>query len=472
MTEPTAQQAVHGRAAGQSRDTPQKPWRAAASLAPAGTDVAGWPSERRVAALARLDESGLPDGADEDWRYTSLAGYGQRWSAYLAAAGLAARPAGIDTRADGSAFSTAGAGHPGTSGSPGTVHAQIVDGILQAPPGAMPRGLYIGSLRQLTPELRARAADLLRKSGDVAPETLVDLNSALLADVILVTTETGASLEAMPLHILIQGSGAPAFSQPRILVDVAQDSRFTLILEHGGAAGTLCNAVTQAWVGSGAHLNLVRVQLLPDDGMLTETSRIELAAAASTHITSMDLGAQLSRHALTVLLAGAGASASVDGLFLADGNRHVDNHTRLEHLAPGTTSRESFRGLADGHGRGVFNGKIIVREGAAGSNAALTNRNLLLAATAEIDTKPELEIYVDDVRCSHGATTGQLDANALFYLRSRGLDPAAARQVLTAAFLREPLGGIAQPELRARLEARLEEKLGGNAAIAGPGAGS
>mgnify|MGYP003547499384 FL=1 len=108
--------------------------------------------------------------------------------------------------------------------------------------------------------------------------------------------------------------------------------------------------------------------------------------------------------------------------------------------------------------------------GAAGSNAALSNRNLLLAATAEIDTKPELEIYVDDVRCSHGATTGQLDANALFYLRSRGLDPAAARQVLTAAFLREALGHIAPPELRARLEARLEEKLGGSIAIAGPGA--
>ena len=132
---------------------------------------------------------------------------------------------------------------------------------------------------------------------------------------------------------------------------------------------------------------------------------------------------------------------------------------------PRTTSRETFRGIADGCGHGVFNGKIIGLAGAAGSNAALTNRNLLLAATAEIDTKPELEIYVDDVRCSHGATTGQLDMNALFYLRSRGLDPGAARRVLTAAFLRESLSGIAVPELRTWLEAQLEARLGGDIGI-------
>jgi len=232
------------------------------------------------------------------------------------------------------------------------------------------------------------------------------------------------------------------------------------------------NAVNQIWLGSGSQLTLIRVQDLPDDGMLTETTRVELAGSASLQVTSVDLGGQLCRQAITVLLAGAGAAASVDGMFLADGQRHIDNCTRLEHQAPRTTSRETFRGIADDHGHGVFNGKIIVQPGAAGSNASLTNRNLLLKTTAEIDTKPELEIYVDDVRCSHGATTGQLDANALFYLRSRGLDPAAARQVLTAAFLRESLASIALPELRARLEARLQARLGGDLAIAGPGAGS
>jgi len=188
---------------------------------------------------------------------------------------------------------------------------------------------------------------------------------------------------------------------------------------------------------------------------------VELAAGASARVTSIDLGAALSRQAFTVVLAGPGASATIDGLSLADGDRHLHNRTRVEHRAPATTSRETFRGIADGNGRGVFNGSIVVLPGAAGSNAELSNRNLLLAATAEIDTKPELEIYVDDVRCSHGATTGQLDPAALFYLRSRGLDEPAARRLLTAAFLRASLAGVRSPALRARLEALLEARLGG-----------
>ncbi|MBL8200680.1 MAG: Fe-S cluster assembly protein SufD [Chromatiales bacterium] len=430
---------------------PERPWRTAASLARDGAGLPDWPAEWRASALARLDEAGMPDGSDEEWRYTSLTAWGQRWSDYLAAAG---QPAAITLPAVPSM-------QPGSVARPAAIHVQVVNGALLTQTGATPPGLFVGSLRQLPPELRGRAAELLGKSAGLPPEQLVDLNSALVSDVILIGTDAGTSFDGLPVHIHLQGSGSPAFSHPRILVDVARSSRLTLTIEHSGADGMLANAVTQAWIGHGAHLDLVRVQSLPDDGMLTDTSHIDLAAAASARITSVDLGGLLSRQSMTVVLAGAGSSATVDGLFLADDRRHIDNRTLLEHRAPGTTSRESFRGLADGHGRGIFNGKIIVMPGAEGSNAALSNRNLLLAATAEIDTKPELEIYVDDVKCSHGATTGQLDANALFYLRSRGLDPAAARQVLTAAFLREALGHIALPELRERLEARLQEKLGG-----------
>jgi Fe-S cluster assembly protein SufD len=439
---------------------PDQPWTTAAGRMADGATLPGWPAERRASALARLDETGLPDGSDEEWRYTSLKAYGQRWSSYLAAPPTGLRPA---SRGDTS-------GPPGPRDRPATVHLQLIDGLPGIEAGGTPAGLHIGSLRHLTPALRARADALLRKSDGLATESLVDLNSALVADVILVATDAGSDLDGLPVHIHLRSSGAPAFSQPRILVEVARDSRLTLTLEHSGAEGSLVNSVTQAWIGDGGHLSLNRVQCLPDDGMLTDTSRLELGAGATASITSVDLGALLSRQSMTVALAGAGASATIDGLFLADGSRHIDNRTRLEHQAPATTSRESFRGLADGRGRGVFNGKIIVMPGAAGSNAALSNRNLLLATTAEIDTKPELEIYVDDVRCSHGATTGQLDADALFYLRSRGLDPAAARQVLTAAFLREALGGISVPELRTRLEDLLQEKLGGSLAISTPGA--
>jgi Fe-S cluster assembly protein SufD len=437
----------------------QAPWRAAAALARDTKALPDWPAERRASALARLDSTGLPDASDEDWRYTSLTAYGQRWSAYLAAA---AQPAGTSGPA-------AAHGQPGAEAHPGTVTVRVIDGVLGTQAGAIPPGLFVGSLRQLPPALRVRAGNLLRQSEGVPPEILVDLNSALVRDVLLIATDAGTGRDPVHVQVQLLGSGSPAFSQPRILVDVAPDSRLTLSIEHSGTDGTLANAVTQAWVGRGGHLDLIRAQCLPDDGMLTDTSRIELGEGASASITSVDLGGLLSRQSMTVVLGGTGASATVDGLFLANGTRHIDNRTRLEHRAPATTSRESFRGLADGHGHGIFNGKIIVLPGAAGSNAALTNRNLLLATTAEIDTKPELEIHVDDVRCSHGATTGQLDANALFYLRSRGLDPAAARQVLTGAFLREALGGIAVTGLRARLEARLQEKLGGSLAVTGPG---
>lgn len=444
MTKPAQASALPGASA--------PPWRTAALVRE--SDLPGWSAARRSAALARLDDTGLPDGSEEDWRYTTLKAYTQRWASYLAAPDNkpAATPPGHDTE-------------------PAGLRLRVVDGVLAGFTGDLPRGLLAGSLRKLPPALAARAEDLLRKADGLAADSLLDLNTALLSDVILITTETDAHLDGAPLHVDLRSSGTPAFGQPRVLVDVAPGSRLTLILEHSGQDGALANSVTQVWIAAGAHLDIVRVQRLPDDGMLTDTSHLELGAGASANVTSVDLGGGLSRQSMTIRLSGAGASADVNGLFLADGHRHLDNRTRLEHRAPSTTSRESFRGLADGHGRGVFNGKIIVTPGAAGSNAALTNRNLLLAATAEIDTKPELEIYVDDVRCSHGATTGQLDEAALFYLRSRGLDLAAARQVLTAAFLLESLAGIPDQDLRANLEGLLRTRLGSDAAAGTAGAG-
>jgi Fe-S cluster assembly protein SufD len=173
----------------------------------------------------------------------------------------------------------------------------------------------------------------------------------------------------------------------------------------------------------------------------------------------LDVGASLARNDLVVRLAAPGARVDADGLFFAADGRHLDNHTRIEHAAPATTSRESYRGIADSRGRGVFNGKVIVEAGADGSDARLTSQNLLLSAGAEIDTKPELEIYADDVKCSHGATVGQLDPAALFYLRSRGLPLDAARRMLIAAFAREVLLRLPSPVLEAHVMAALAPRL-------------
>lgn len=451
MTRTTVQQSVKG------EKSVRPPWRVAAEQTRLDTPGLAWLAGRQAAARARVMQSGLPEPGEEDWRYTSLAGYTQRWNEYLSAPAQAVVPKAPDPSRP----------RPPDAG-PG-ITVNIVDGVLRSPPIGIAPGLTIQSLRQLTPGLRARAESLLQKADKTTPDKLVDLNTALLGDAILIATDPG-SCPPEPIHVRLQSETARALGQPRLLIDVAANSRLTVILEHTGVRGALVNAVNQICLGRGSQLNLMRVQTLPDDGMLLETTELELGESASVTVTSVDLGGQLCRQALTVLLAGTGADATVNGVFLADGQRHIDNHTRLVHQAPATTSREFFRGIADGHGRGVFNGKIVVLPGAAGSNANLTNRNLLLCPTAEIDTKPELEIYVDDVRCSHGATTGQLDANALFYLRSRGLDPAVARQVLTSAFLREGLSGIAIPELRLRLETQLQARLGGEPVATQPGA--
>ncbi|MDH5274900.1 MAG: Fe-S cluster assembly protein SufD [Gammaproteobacteria bacterium] len=451
MTRSTVQQAVTG------EPGIRPPWQVAAEQPRPDTPGLDWFAGRQAAARARIVQSGLPEPAEEDWRYTSLASFARRWGEYLSAPAGAVVPE---------------AGDPAPGRLPVGGHGvtvNIVNGVLRSLPVDGGAGLTIRSLGQLTADLRGRAENLLLKTDKTTPDKLVDLNTALLGDAILIATEPGCS-PPEALHVRLKAGTARLLSQPRLLVDLAPDSQLTLILEHTGGSGALVNAVSQMSLGRGSQLNLIRVQTLPDDGMLLDTTDMELAESASLTVTSVDLGGQLCRQTIAVRLAGPGASATVNGVFLADGKRHIDNHTRLLHQAPGTTSREFFRGIADGHGRGVFNGKIIVMPGAAGSNAALTNRNLLLAPTAEIDTKPELEIYVDDVRCSHGATTGQLDPNALFYLRSRGLDPAIAREVLTSAFLREGLSGIVIPELRLRLEAQLQARLGGEPASKEPGA--
>lgn len=420
---------------------PGKPWEVVSNPPPPCPPELDWLSGQRAHSLARLGTLGLPSTAEEDWRYTSLADYTQRWTACLAVPN-APTPELTQT---------------GQS-SDGAITLDLLDGLLQRPQVTLPPGLTLGSLRQLTPQWQERLLELLPKGDQPHPDKLVDLNTALLRDGVLIATAPGACPTA-PVHVRVQGGAG--FSQPRLLVDLAPDSQLTLIVEHTGAPGALINAVSQLWLGRGSQLNLVRVQALPDDGMLTETVRLELGEAAVATVTSLDFGAVFSRQSLSVVLAGSGAQATIAGLFLADGHRHIDNHTLLEHQAPRTISRESFRGIADQHGHGIFNGKIIVQPGGAGSQAALSNRNLLLTPTAVIHTKPELEIHVDDVRCSHGATTGQLDANALFYLRSRGLDAVTAHQVLTRAFLQEILAGVSPPGLRARLDAQLLGRLAG-----------
>lgn len=418
-------------------------WRDACRRSRNAVPQLAWLASLRDSAIGLLAERGLPDSNDEEWRYTSLTDYVQRGATYLAneRTDTATVPPAAEQAAD---------------------QPQLVlrDGILDTPGSrALPTGIEAHSLRQLSPELRARAAELLAGSDaqhEMSP--LAALNLALLSDGLFLRSTATAQEGPAPLHLRLTGSST-TMAQPRLLIDLAPGSRLNLVIEHQGASGSLANVVTQIHCGAGSRLDLLRIQDLPADGLLTEMTHIELSENATIYVTSLDFGGQLVRQDLSVALNGSGAAANIHGAFVVDGQRHIDNHTTIEHRVPDTTSREIFHGLATGHGRGVFNGRIVVQPGAVRTVSALNSRNLLLTSTAEIDTKPELEIFTDDVRCSHGATTGQLDANALFYLRTRGLSTDEARQALITAFLHATLALITPEEVSTRVAARLQARL-------------
>jgi Fe-S cluster assembly protein SufD len=204
-------------------------------------------------------------------------------------------------------------------------------------------------------------------------------------------------------------------------------------------------------VAPGARLQLLRVQDAPEGSQRLSRMKIELARDAQLEAVSIDLGGGFSRHDFDVSLAQAGAAAQVHGLYVVGGTAHVDNHTRIDHRAPHCTSRENFRGIAFGKARAVYNGKVVVHAGAQKTDSEQRVANLLLSPTTEVNAKPELEIYADDVKCAHGATFGQLDQNAIFYLRSRGIPETQARSMLTGAFAQEILGRIPDASVRERL---------------------
>ena len=222
------------------------------------------------------------------------------------------------------------------------------------------------------------------------------------------------------------------------MIDAGSDSSARVYEHHVSGGPGWTNAVTEIHCADSARLTYVKLQEEDAAADHIASQTVKLERDSRFRAMHVDLGAGLARNDLTVRFAGRAAEAELFGLFLTDGQRHVDNHTRIDHIVGHTVSREHYRGILNDRSRGVFNGKIIVHDGADGTDAQLNNRNLLLAKTAEIDTKPELEIYTDDVKCAHGATTGQLDDNALYLPASAaGIPRARPEHMLVLAFARE-----------------------------------
>ena len=281
----------------------------------------------------------------------------------------------------------------------------------------------------------------------------VALNTAFMTDGAFIRIPAGFTSDA-PIYVVFLASADGNASFPRTLVWAGEGSRTTIVEIHLGAdpRATLSNAVTEILLEPGARLAYHGIQKASQAGNHIGHLAITQKAGSSFSGSSLAIGGRMVRNDVHALLAEEGCACNLDGLYLASGTGHIDNHTTIDHRAPRSTSREVYKGVVGGRGRAIFSGRIVVRPGAQQTDARQTNRNIVLSDGALVHSKPHLEIFANDVKCSHGATTGRLNPDALFYLRSRGIGEKEANQLLIRAFMLEGLDCIAQGSLREELE--------------------
>jgi Fe-S cluster assembly protein SufD len=331
----------------------------------------------------------------------------------------------------------------------------------------LPAQVFAGSLARGAAERPEAVATHLGRLAPLDGKAFVALNAAHLADGALLHLPEGVEGGVVELVFATVATSAAAGVHPRTLVVAGRGSRATLVETYValGPHAAFTNAVTEIALSEGARLDHFQVQDQPSGAFHFAAVGSSQAREAKLLTHSTALGAALSRSDVVARLEGPGAEARLAGLYMADGERVVDNHSVVEHRVPHGTSRELFKGILDGSARAVFAGRVRVLEGALKTDAHQLNSNLLLSRDAVVDTMPQLEIYADDVKCGHGGTVGELDAEALFYLRSRGIGLARARSLLIYAFAREMVELVGPPGLRARLGERVAARLPDGSAL-------
>lgn len=424
----------------------------------AGNGAAGAPPWLRViraGAIARFAELGFPTTRQEEWRFTNIAP--------ILETPFVRPGAEVPVEAAEVAPLALGAGPRVVF-----VDGRYVPGLSQT--AGLPAGVHASSLAAA---LRARAG------GELAREHLARharwhesafaaLNTAFLADGAFVHVPPGVAVPE-PVDVVFLSTGRagadPTVSHPRSLVVIERGASATVVETYAGVAAGAgagvywTNAVTEVVVGDGARVELYRVQREGPRGYHVATTHAEQGRDSHLDVHVVTLGASLARHDITAVLAGAGAELVLNGLYLLGAAQHADHHTVIDHAQPHGTSHEFFNGMIAERAHGVFNGRIVVRPGAQRTDSKQTNNNLLLSTEARADSQPQLEIYANDVKCTHGSTVGPIDPTQLYYLRSRGLSLEAARRLLTYGFGAEILGRMARPEVRGRLDALVREWL-------------
>ena len=409
-----------------------------------------WLTERRLAAFERFADRGFPTPRDEAWRQTSVARIaGTAFS-------VPVRGARVDEV-------TLASRLPDLAG-PAAV---FVDGRFSAELSGLGRGqegVEIRSRREVLEQAPSRVEPFFDLRSERTDSAFADLNAALHVDGAVVFLAPGA-IAAEPIHLvfLSTAAGVATSAHPRSLVVAGKGSQARIVESYAGPNGAVyfTNSVTEVRLEDGASVDHYRLQREGEAAFHVGRLAIRLGRDSRFRDRSFSLGAALARHDIDVTLGGEGAECTLDGLFFADGDRHTDVHTRIDHLAPHGASRQLYKGILDGRGRGVFHGLVVVRPGAQKTDAIQANRNLLLSREALVSSTPQLEILADDVKCKHGSTTGQLDPVAVFYLRSRGIGEAQARGLLTRAFASELVRRVDLPALRFELEGELFARLGG-----------
>jgi Fe-S cluster assembly protein SufD len=397
-----------------------------------------WETRRRD-ALTRLVARGLPDRRDENWKYLDWPELTRRRFEVGAAARVSAErvaPLLLDL--------------------PEAWRFVLVDGRFAPALSRLPAdgAFRIESLAEVAERDAEAVAGLLSVPGDTADERFALLAEAFADDGALLEVADGVEVPAEIYLVHVStGESFPA-AHARVVVKAGRNCRVRLV-EHFVSAGggeSFTNLATELSLGEGSRVDHVRLHQQDPGVVHVETLLVDQARDSSYHQALFAIGGRIVRSNLEVRLQGPAAETRVHGLFMVDELRQADLYTRIDHVAPQTRSEQVFRGVAADRGRGAYNGRVRVLEGAAKADSQQSSRNLILSPLAEINARPQLEILTDDVKCAHGATTGSLDADQLFYLLSRGIDPDTARGLLTFAFCEDVVAQVSQPGLRRHIE--------------------
>ena len=417
-------------------------WRELHSAQPAsGVD---WLDRLRNTAMERFSELGFPSVKDEEWKYTNVAP--------VARMNLQSNPGAA---LDGADFAV-----------PEASESQLVfvNGKLQRDQSSVAAVAgdvtAVDLIEACGSERGSLVQEHLSRTADYVSSGFTALNTGFISDGIFIHIPQNATV-SQPIHLLFISDSAQAFVSPRVLVVAEENSSATIIESYLGASGTeyFTNAVVEVVIKDGAKLEHYKVQREGADAFHVATTVADLGRNTSYNTTTINLGGKLSRHDVRVIMDHEGAECWVDGLYLVSDNQHTDTHSVIDHRKPHCTSHQLYKGILDGKSRAVFNGKIFVRHDAQKTDAMQTNKNLLLSNEARVDTKPQLEILADDVKCAHGAAVGQIDEDELFYLETRGIHPDLGRNLLTYGFAEEVINKIKVESIKQQLDEAVLNRL-------------